>query len=332
VKRIIAIKCKNNYYVSLEDTKSSYNRYSSEEISAYLFDGKTPNKTFHKDWLLISGYPKKTTKMVRQPDINHRYELIDKSMANEKLPLVFSRDDVAYYSKENYCWIFKQEYQHLQSLYSPVADSQPDKEELSEYQIEVVLEANDILASPLFDYEVYKSRWTHEGTRSMGADEIHHSLVDQIVYPSIILPSLPCKLTSKQVYDIVRLYVKQHMNYDVAEITSDYEFCFTVQKKIPLSEVEEFTVNLNLFSGRKPKYQKRFRRERKAVCFEMTYAPECYKGYTPISELVGDNEQDLKSKLDDYCRELITFINEPVRDCQHCKGLGVINWEVKKPL
>ena len=53
-------------------------------------------------------------------------------------------------------------------------------------------------------------------------------------------------------------------------------------------------------------------------------APKPYQSYTVIEPIEGEKYQDLEKNIDDYLTKLITYINEPLVDCPHCKGRGVI--------
>ena len=53
-------------------------------------------------------------------------------------------------------------------------------------------------------------------------------------------------------------------------------------------------------------------------------APKLYQGYPIIQGFRGKNHEDLKNNIDDYCRNLIEIINQPLVDCSYCKGYGVI--------
>ena len=51
--------------------------------------------------------------------------------------------------------------------------------------------------------------------------------------PEFCIHERPCKLTSKkQMYSIVRNWIKTNINPKCAEITNDYDFCFTVKRKL----------------------------------------------------------------------------------------------------
>ena len=49
-----------------------------------------------------------------------------------------------------------------------------------------------------------------------------------------------CRLTSQESFDIIRWYIKRNIDPKAAEMTSDYDFCLTVKKLIPLESPKEF--------------------------------------------------------------------------------------------
>ncbi len=70
-----------------------------------------------------------------------------------------------------------------------------------------------------------------------------------------MLSSRPCKLTSKQMYDITRKYIKDNIDLSKAKITSDYKFCFAVKKIIPLLTPEKISCT-NVFARTKKERNK----------------------------------------------------------------------------
>jgi hypothetical protein len=156
-------------------------------------------------------------------------------------------------------------------------------------------------------------------------NSVKYPVLTQITVPSLLHPATPCSLSSKDTYDIIRHHVKQHINLDVAKITSDYYFCFTVKKLIELYEPEEYKVDVNQFHKRsQPKYETRYRKTREVEVFEMTHDEKCYKGYTIIKGFSANSQPELAAVIDNYLDELMMEINEPLADCPHCKGLGVV--------
>ena len=123
---------------------------------------------------------------------------------------------------------------------------------------------------------------------------------------------------------IVKYDFKENIDSKYATITSDYDFCFTVKKKIELFTPEKYELDVSPIKARKPRYETRYRKTREHEIFEMTYSPENYKGYTPIKEFEGKDLKDLKHNIEVFCKNLIEKINTPLKDCPHCKGYGVI--------
>ncbi len=316
--QIIGVECDDGrFFIS----DKLCNGYHSSSIEGLFFDRKELEKSLCEHWFIVYKRPSKVTRKVSQPDINCRYELIDKSMQTDKIPLVLKQEDVAVYV--DYEWLWKDDYSHLKSLYTLVSDKQPDKFEDVRFEFTVLLKVKDIPKAINFSYDVNKTRWNHDGLIQLTEKDVDYQLIDRLIFPKPVLPQRPCAFSSSQTYGIVRQYVKQHINLNVAKITSDYDFCFTVKKIIPLAETEKFTVNVNLFSKRKSKYETRYRKTRFVECFEMTHEKEGYQNYTPIKGFQGKDHKDLKEKIDIYCKSLIEYINKPVEDCKHCNGLGV---------
>jgi len=321
MKNLIGIKCKDKYFVSAFRS-GRYKPYTS--LKGYLINGKTPIETFQTGWSAIEKEPKRLQQYAKQPDINYRYVLIDETMKSDKIPLEIKQEDAAY--KDGYDWVWKDEYKTYRSLYQLVTDKQSDTLQDIEFEYETVIEVKEVKDFKGFAYDIAKSNWKHEGTIKLTEKNVHYQMIDKIVFPDILLPGRPCSLSQKQSFDIVRQYVKQHVNYEVASITSDYDFCFTVKKKIPLSETEQYRVDVNNSwfqkRKRKPKFETRYKRYREIECFNM--APKPYESYRIIQGFRGKDQEDLKNNIDNYCKKLIEFINEQVSDCPQCKGRGVI--------
>jgi hypothetical protein len=322
---LLAIKTKSALYVS-EKPGSRGNT----SLTSYLVDGKKPKASFHKNWIVLDKPPKKIEREVSQPNINHRFVLKDPSLS-DKFQEIYQREDVAVLGESDYgysnVWRWKPEFEGIEYLYKEVSDSQPNTKTSVEFEFSIILELDEIKEHGGFSYKAQKF-CEHEGTFLITEKDAKNQLIDEIIFPEPVLPMKPTRFTSKQTYDIVRQYIKENINPQIAEITSDYDFCFKVKKRIPFSEPEKYTVDVNFdpFSKRKkqPKYETRYRRERLVEIFEMTSAPRNYKGYTPIKGFQGKNHTDLKEKIDFYLEALMGFINKPIKDCPHCHGNGVV--------
>lgn len=295
----------------------------------YFFDGKNAKKTFHSEWSFVESLPQKVEILTPQPNINHRYELIDKSFLSDKVKDVFKREEVAEYDKYEYEWVWKDEFYHLKSLYKLVSDKQDDILVPIDFNINIIYRIDKIKEQNDFSYTISTTQLGSSGTKQITQENIKHQLMDEILFPDIILSFKKCKLSSKETYDIVRQHIINNINSKYAKITSDYDFCFTVQKRIELAEPEKYSIdvnNQNIFSKRKrkPKYETRYRKDRTVKIFEMTHEEANYQGYIAIKGFIGDNQTDLKNKIDTFLKDIIEFINEPLVECKVCGGNGVI--------
>jgi hypothetical protein len=320
---IIGVKSEKGYYV--KDIAQKY----SPSLYGYFINGEIPEKTFHPMWFLIKSEPFKVTKFVKQPRINHRYELkpdipwVEGSMLPKSMP----KQEVMVTTEDGSCeW--KEEFKHLQSLYVEVSDEQPDIETDVDFSYRTVLEIGDIKTAENFNYVVQRTQFKSDGFINIDASKIIHQEIDKIIFPGIALPNTKCSLTSEDTYKIIREHVKRNIDSRYAEVTSDYDFCFEVAKIIPLKTPYTNKTEIKNARGRsyaKPKYREYTVKNRyiKSV-FEMTHSGHRYRGYTVIAGFHGENHSDLKDNIDKYLDDLMARINEPLTDCPHCNGMGIV--------
>ena len=169
--------------------------------------------------------------------------------------------------------------------------------------------------------------YSHKGTKEIDLSSVvRYDELEEMLTPEFLLCIRPCCLTSKQSYVIIRQYVKDNINSKMAVITSDYNFCFTVKKKInikPLTQTWEEKKKNGKSYARPRVHSKKIEYTQKEV-FEMTNNEDNYKGYTVIPGFKGASLADLAENIKLYLDELIHFINSPVSECEHCNGTGHI--------
>lgn len=298
--------------------------YSDSVIFSYKFNGKKLEKTYSDEWGKITNniFPLKITSSIARPNINARFVLIDKSLVCDKIPLEIPKN---IFCTDNTIELeVKKEFEHLSSLYTLKYDTQEPEEIEIEYKIVEKIVLDEEIDFKSFRIPSFKKIGYNSEVYCVSEKDLEYSIIDRIVLPDLLLPFRPCKLSSTDSYNIIRHYVKTNLDNEVAELTSDYDFCFAVSKKIELCEPEKYKADVSPLRSKKPKYEFKYRKTRSIQVFEMTHSPENYKGYTPIKPFEGNTAEDLKKNIKDFCEKLIKEINEPLKDCPHCNGYGVI--------
>lgn len=288
--KLVVIKSKTNIYISDNVNNESY---FTSRIEDLIFDGEQLEKTYAKSWYKINGIPTKIEKKRPNQRINTRYELKEGYPESELTPKVVEASS------------FYDEYDAVSGLYTYKYDELEGGLEEIEFEVNVIEELD-------FGFEITEKRFTPK-----------YDFLSVLSTHPVLLPLKPCKLTHQQSYNIIREHIKNNIDSKYARITSDYDFCFTVKKVITLYQPKQYTVDINAgHKRRKPKYETRFQQSREVEIFEV--APKTYNSYTIVTPFEGDNYDDLVKNIEEYLSELMEKINAPLKECECCKGLGVI--------
>lgn len=324
---IVAVKTNKNIYFSLKkELQSSYNYYSND-IRGYLFNDRQPIESFTRGWYYLNETDITSVKKILPKEtVNHRYVLKNKAIQSEAIPLVLIKSEVEKYDSDEETTYWVHPYSDMRPLYELEWDELPERVEDVEFDVDVVYSVDvDAIIKP---ERINIDQWNSSSHQNMSRpQEPQHELLSKIIFPPILEPLTPCKYTSKQVYDMVREFVKKNHNREFCEISSDYDFCFQVNKKIPLADPHSWQKELLKANGKsyKPKkFETRYTGSRTVKLFEMTHSENKYKGYTIIPEMFAENEQELLDKMDALCNEILQKINEPLVDCPVCRGCGVV--------
>ena len=191
-----------------------------------------------------------------------------------------------------------------------------------------ILSIDELKCPTKLGWDIYRSNWTHEGVRNVDTHDLIYRLIDQIAFPKIYYEThCPVRLSSKTFYGILRLYINQNINSAVAYVSSDYDFCFTVKKRIKYIKPEvkqEEVLNSKSKSYLRPRFiTKTYQYAGDYVVFEMTSDKDAYKGYPILPSIEADNIDQLKRKVDLILKEIIKEINSEVVLCSHCNGTGI---------
>lgn len=319
--KLYMIKTNTRCFISTCNPEEWGETYAkSYGLKELLFDGEYAKPTYLPEWYVIDSYPTKIEKKGVVYDYR-KYVLKD-----EYKGCLGFKEEIDYDDRFNF--------EHdIDSFYNYEYQKREVNQEVDNLEIEVIMELENF-DLPTIEYKAYgatnmNAYW--DGEYNITNKGVRHQLIDKIMFPSILLPERPCKFTSKQMYDITRAYIKDNINNKYATISSDYDFCFEVKKKIKKYTPEEVTY-YNIFARTKKQRNtphKKIVKYREETIFKMTNSKSKYDGYPIIEEMTAKNETELKEKVDTWLSNLIEKINEPLIECPHCNGLGVIS-EIKE--
>ena len=277
-------------------------------------------QSLNKGWFKIDSLPCSIKKKVKTKKVMVGHELKSPSLVSDKVPAFLTLEQLPHVEDDNEDYYgFSGEYKEIAYLYIPKYEEQPEK--LEEVSFELVhlgdIEVSNYTAPEKMLIKQVSENFGGKVQTAYLSDIVRYEDLYELLTPSFLVHNCPCYLSSEQMFKIVRHYVKENINPRVAEITSDYAFCFTVKKVL----MKEPSVVSKL---KKP--QREF-----FEVFEMTWKgyggkKNGYEGYTPIAELKANCLEDMKNKLEEYLKNLIENINAEVKQCNCCNGTGhVVN-------
>lgn len=293
----ILVKSGNKYFFKLSDI-SSYN------VEAYLVNGFELKESFLQKWYVSNVRPEILT-IIRKVTFLKEFKIKD-NYKHLNLPEIrtnesFVNDD-GDESTEKY-------------FYNAVYEEDLDIEHVD---IEFDDEIEDRVEEPFTFVVNYKDSYNERVKTITGSP----SLVHAALFPEISLASKPTSVTGNEMYQIVRTHVLNNIDSKYATITSDYDFCFTVKKKLAIEPIHRVRDD-RTSRQRKPRLVNYTVESRDVQVFEMTPPSKKYNNYTIIKGIVAKDHKDLKRRIDSFLNNLMDIINEPIESCSACSGSGV---------
>lgn len=271
-----------------------------------LVNGEEMKPSFLEGWAVSDTLPKTVTRITERSFIES-YK-IKENYKHLNLPEVRQKDDFLDEDGENTNEAY---------FYDAVFGKEEQREE-HEIVFDNIIEED--VQEPMTYVINYTERFGEKKTKVITGQP---SMVHAAMFPDIVLASKPTTISGDEFYKLIRHHVKMNINPLYAHVTSDYDFCFTVKKKLAIDPI---TNVLDGRSGRqrKPRPYTVVTKDREVEVFEMTPPSEKYRGYTPIYGITARNHAELKKKVDEFLDNLMELINEPIESCRSCKGTGVI--------
>lgn len=301
-------------------------------VDCFKLNGLKIQKTFSPKWFFVPSLEKLLLLQVFTPPkmVLEGYELSNVSLFSDKIPQKLTLEEVEEYfdsDKGETRWK-NPRYKDIKSLYSKVLKSTggewKDLEFAPEFLGTLNIENPENLSTMRLSISKDKD---FGGTNEQQVDLssiAHFYELEKMLVPEFALPERPCFLTSKQSYQIVRSWIKSNIDPKQAAVTSDYNFCFAVKKKISIAPYSH-SWEVKKANGKpyaRPNIQSKKITHKEIDIFEMTNAEDGYKGYTPILGFKGQSLRDLAENIKLFLDELIFFINQEVEQCPNCSGSG----------
>lgn len=328
------------YYRATNGLFVMTNNYTLRDY--YKINNKELNDTHSSKWFFIENETEIKSVSKKQSDIT-KYLFILKDQFEEAAKLydlkkVLNEQDVGYSLDEDYDMVWTNEkYNKYISFYKTETETIEGSYEEVEFTSEFLGDIEYSFEGKPENYTIRRTNDQYVYNENIIEEKLSkicsYSELEKMLVPEFLLHKRPCSLTSFQSYGIIRLYVKENINSKYATITSDYDFCFTVKKRV---KIEPYNVKRELKTNRgksykSPRFIHHTIKYKEIEIFEMTHSERRYSGYTVIPGFKGDTLEDLINNIKCYLDELMEGINEPLEECKHCKGLGHFVKELNHP-
>ena len=239
-----------------------------------------PNSYTRATWMFLEGAQKiETYEVLKQgANVHTGYILKISSVANDEIPLELSLTDAnAVYDDEAEEFKWCGHYSELQALYKPVHVKSEDVWVAEEFEVKVLRSLQiDSFEAPA-KMEVKQTEGNYKGTEKTVdlASIVVYDDIERLLTPEFMLHERPCILSSAQMYSIVRRHIKDNIDSKCATITSDYDFCFTVKRKVAIKPLTTKT-EIKTARGRsyaQPKFKTSAVQHKEVEIFEMAPKP-----------------------------------------------------------
>lgn len=184
--------------------------YWSTSINSLLFDDQHLVATPKDHWYRIDALPKSVKKKGSTQYNNRRWELKEGYPESELTPKVLAYDELD--SDDDIYALYVSKYDTVEGVWEEI-----------EFDVEILSEEESF----------YIEKPKYKGTPS---------LMTQLTTNPLLHAQRECSLSGKEFYNVIRNYIKTFIDGRYAKITSDYDFCLTVEKVIHLTEPVPYTV------------------------------------------------------------------------------------------
>lgn len=247
--------------------------------------------------------------------------LIDPSLESAAIPAKLLESEVNTYvndDSDQYEWEFRN---NIRPLYNPVRVKVDGYYRDVEFEVRHIGDILGDIDNPVTTkFRVKDTGWSDTRREVIISSLATYSEIDSILVPEFALHMKPCQLSTDATYKIIRTYILDNIDPMYARVTSDYDFCMTVQKIIKVRPKNESLEYDSMPNHKRPKIENK---KHKDIMVDIYRAsPKAYQSYPVVRAFEGDTLQDLVNNINIFLKELIEEINKPKYACECCEGLG----------
>lgn len=282
----------------------------------YLVNGKKPSKKFNSEFYLIENETSIETVQVKTNPASKLvgFKLRDPSLASEKYPLFLSLEEIGYDPDYDDCEDRWNKRQDISYLYIDSYEQTEGGYKNIEFKAELIAEIKGDISDPITTkYEIHNPQVKVPKLEDI-SNLVQYHQFHKIITPSFALHMKPCYISADALYKIVRQHIKTNLDGRYARITTDYDFCFGVDKFILTKGQyhETHGIYSNLNTGKMKMFK----------VFGM--APKPYQSYHVLKPINGNNLEELDRKIKEFLDLIMQYINEPTVNCECCDGVGFV--------
>lgn len=329
-------KAEDGIYVSNAESNYSGRQMLHTHKYRYNKDNSCLEDTFLSAWKFIKGVDTITSVENKLPTkyTNIRWELIDKEDNELKLPEILTPEEVSEWwcdDDEVYAHVMGSgsKYYKYRTFYERKRDIAPQEYEDVAFEVEDLGTISRSNVDNFADMKVVVGKTGYSSSKPNSNIEndlskiATYSEIEKMLIPDLALHNRPCSVNADTTYKIIRNYVRDNIDGKYARITSDYNFCFTVKKRVQV-EPYTFKTEIRKSNGKsyaRPRFKTQEVKFKEVEIFEMCPSKP-YNKYTPIVGFKGESLSDLAENIKLYLEELMEIINAPLHECEHCEGKG----------
>lgn len=299
-------------------------------ILSYRFNesDKSALTSLGNNWCLLEGHNKitKVDKWVEGKSSIDHWILIDETLANgNTIPLTLLDSEVNSYEDEvdDGYFLAWTNHTNIRPLYKKVVVFSEGYYKDVEFEaIFIGVVEGDIHKPVDTKFRVIKdSSYKKEPVEIPLGTIAKYSEIDTILTPEFALHMKRCSLTHQDSYNIVRSFILDNIDNQYARVSSNYDFCLSVNKIIKVKPiVADMDMYKDIPTSKRPKFTSKKHSESSYEVYSV--APKAYQSYSVIKPFTGNDLEDLVKNIKLFLNELITEINTPHYACECCGGVG----------